>query len=54
MKTFVIDEVHSITVEKANRGIDDDYIVTSYELGRNMGTEYYDRECLEWEYDIKL
>ena len=54
MKTFNLGNGHTLTVEKANRGLEDDYKVTFFEDGMKLITEYYNRECLEWEYDITL
>ena len=54
MKTFNLGNGHTLTVEKANRGFEDDYKVTFFEDGMKLITEYYNRECLEWEYDITL
>lgn len=55
MRTYRLNDIHSITVEKANRGIKDDYKVTFYENGVQLGCpDYYNRDCLEWQYDITL
>lgn len=54
MKNFDLGNGHLITVEKTNRDIVDDYKVTFYEDGIKLVTEYYNKECLEWEYDITL
>ena len=54
MMKFELGNGHSITVEKANRGIEDDYKVTFFEDGRKL-TEYYaTKDCVEWEYDVTI
>lgn len=54
MKTFDLGNGHTITVEKANRGLEDDYKVTFFEDGKPFAPEYYSKDCLEWEFDITL
>ena len=54
MMKFELGNGHSITVEKANRGIEDDYKVTFFEDGRKL-TEYYaTKDCIEWGYDVTI
>ena len=54
MKKFNLGNGHEIVVEKANRGLADDYKITFYENGRNLMTEYGNREYIEYEYEVKF
>ena len=54
MIKFELENGHSITVEKANRGIEDDYKVTFFEDGRKLFEEYANKDCIEWEYDVTI
>lgn len=54
MKTFELGKYHSITVEKANRGIDNDYKITFFENGRILIVEYGNAEYIEFEYGVKM
>lgn len=54
MKKFDLGNGHTITVEKANRGIEDDYKITFFEDNRYLSYEYGDREYIEWMYDVAM
>ena len=55
MRKFDLGNGHTLVVEKANRGIEDDYKVTLLEDGKALfGSEYYSKDALEFEYDITL
>ena len=54
MKKFNLGNGNEIVVEKANRGLEDDYKITFYENGRNLMTEYGNREYIEYEYEVKF
>lgn len=54
MREFNLGNGHTITVEKANRGIEDDYLITFYEDGRKLSDKYGNKEYIEWEYDVVL
>lgn len=55
MKTYELGNGHSLVVEKANRGIEDDYKVTFLENGKALfGSEYYNKESLEFDYGIAI
>lgn len=55
MKTFDLGNGHTLVVEKANRGIEDDYKVTELEDGVALfGSDYYNKDGLEFDYDIIL
>ncbi len=55
MRTFDLGNGHTLIVEKANRGIDDDYKVTELEDGVALfGSDYYSKDALEFDYDIAL
>ena len=54
MRKFVLAymEIH---VEPGNRGLEDDYKVTTFHYGKQMGEpEYFTKEALEFYYDIEL
>lgn len=44
----------SITVEKADRGLEDDYKITHFVNGKKYCEEYATKECVEWEYDVTI
>lgn len=53
MKTFDLGNWHTLIVEKANRGLEDDYKVTELEDGKAIfGFEYYNKNALEYDYNI--
>ena len=55
MKIFNLGNGHTLEVENANRGIEDNYKVTFKEDGKALsGCEYYSKDALEFEYDITL
>ena len=54
MKTFDLGNGHTITVENANRGREDDYKITFYEDGRKLSDKYGNKEYIEWFYDVTL
>lgn len=54
MKNFDLGNGHTIIVEKANRGIEDDYKVTFFEGGRKLSDEYATKDCIEWLYDVTM
>ena len=54
MKKFILTNSHSITVEKANRGIEDDYKITFFEDDRKLSEEYGNKDYIEWQYDVVL
>lgn len=54
MKTFDLGNRHTITVEKANRGIGDDYKITFFEDGRKLSDEYGNKEYIEFMYNVTL
>lgn len=54
MKKFYLGNGHTITVEKANRGIEDDYKITFFEDSKKLGDEYGNKEYIEWQYDVTL
>lgn len=54
MKRFDLGNGHTLEVEKTDRGIVNDCKVTFLEDGRKLGEEYWDKETLEYFYDIKL
>ena len=54
MMKFELGNGHTITVEKANRGIEDDYKITFFEDGRKLFEEYANKDCIEWEYDVTI
>lgn len=53
-KIFELGNGHTIKVERANRGIKDDYKITFFEDGRKLDEEYGTKEYIEYEYNIKL
>jgi hypothetical protein len=54
-KEYVIDgNGHTIIVEKANRGYEDDYKVTFYEDGKRLGDEYGNKDYIEYNFDVKI
>ena len=53
VKKFDLGNGHKITVEKANRGIEDDYKIIFFEDGRKLSDEYGNKEYIEWQYGIK-
>lgn len=54
MKKFEIGNGHSITIEKANRGLNDDYRITYYEDGKKLFEEYGNAEYINDEYEINI
>ena len=54
MKKFDLGNGHTLIVEEANRGIENDYKVTFLEDGRKLDTEYWNKDALECYYDITL
>lgn len=54
MRKFELEKGHMITVEKANRGIEDDYKITYYEDGRKLFDEHGTRDYIEYEYGVTL
>ena len=51
---FELENGHSITVEKANRGYEDDYKITFFEDGRKLFEEYGNKDYIEYEYGVTL
>lgn len=52
-KIFELGNGHTLEIEKANRGIDDDYKVTYKEDGKALGSpEYYTKSAIAFDYDI--
>lgn len=55
MRTFDLGNGHTLIVEKANRGIEDDYKVTELEDNVALfGSDYYSKDALEFDYNISL
>ena len=54
MRKFELGNGQMITVEKANRGIEDDYKITFYEDGRKLFDEHGNREYIEYQYEVTL
>ena len=55
MRRYNLANGHEITVEKGERGITDDYKVTFFEDGKALSSpEYYNKDTLEYEFDIVL
>lgn len=55
MRTFDLGNGHTLIVEKANRGIEDDYKVTELEGNVALfGSDYYSKDALEFDYNISL
>ena len=55
MKRYNLGNGHEITVENGERGIPDDYKVTYFEDGKALfSPEYYNKDALEFEFDIVL
>ena len=53
-KILKLADGHKIRIEEADRGFKDDYKVTFFEDGKKLFSEYADKECIEYEYGIKL
>lgn len=55
MKKWELGNGHSITVEKAENIGPNYYRIQFYEDNKPLGpAEYYSKDALEWEFDIKL
>lgn len=55
MKRYNLGNGHEIIIEKGERGIKDDYKVTFFEDGKALfSPEYYNKDTLEYEFDIVL
>lgn len=54
MKTYELGNGHTVEIEKANRGIEDDYKVIFKEDGRKLIEEYASKDAIEYMYDITL
>lgn len=51
---YTLEHGHTVTIEEANRGIDDDYLISFYEDGRLLFKEYGSAEYIEDQYDITI
>lgn len=52
---FVLGNGHTIAVETANRGLKDDYKITFFEDGKQLGTsEYGNKDYIEYFYGVTL
>lgn len=55
MGRFELGNGHTLLVENANRGIEDDYLVSFLEDGKKIGlSEYYSSSGIEEEFGITL
>lgn len=54
MKEFDLGNGHTIIIEKANRGIEDDYKITFFEDGRELGEEYGNKKYIAFTYDVAI
>lgn len=54
MKKFNLGNGHIITIEIANRGIEDDYKITFYEDGRKLFEEFGNADYIEFEYGVEI
>lgn len=54
MREYKLSNGHSVKIEKANRGIADDYKIIFCEDGRKLFEEYGNRDYIEWQYEIEI
>ncbi len=54
MKKFELGNGHEISIEKANRGLEDDYKIVYYEDGRKIFEEYGNADYISYEYEINI
>lgn len=54
-KIYELENGHTLEIEKANRGIDDDYKVTLKEDDKALfGSEYYTKDAIAFEFNIYI
>ncbi len=51
MKTYILSNGWTVTVEKANRGFEDDYLIRYYEDGRCLDCEYGNGDYVAYMFD---
>lgn len=55
MRKFDLGNGHTIAVETANRGLEDDYKITFFEDGKQLGpSEYGNKDYIEYFYGVTL
>ena len=54
MKKLDLGNGHTLVIETANRGLQDDYKITFLEDNKKLFEEYGTQEYIEYEYEVKF
>lgn len=54
MKKIDLGNGHTLVIETANRGLQDDYKITFLEDNKKLFEEYGTQEYIEYEYEVKF